>query len=137
MKLRRLTPGEVALAAEVFGATLNPDRARIVTGAPTGGLAFVLWRWMVFPVTAEDFSAQPLSTQAWFVHELTHVQQFQTRPMWTLASWLKMLLAGGYGPGLPGYRYSHPIEWTALNLEQQARVMEDRWLASHGGGPKG
>ncbi len=127
MKLRCFTPGERALAAQVFGDGLDTAGARIVTGAP-GGFAFVLWHWMIFPVEVADFSAEPMATQAWFVHELTHVQQFQAHPVWTLKSWLRVLLSGGYGPGVPGYRYRIPFVWEALNLEQQARVVEHGWL---------
>jgi hypothetical protein len=132
MKLRRFTPGERALAAEVFGPALDSSRAIIVTGAPTGGTAFVLSRWMIFPVEVADFAAEPVQTQGWFVHELTHVWQFQRRPLWTLTSWLKVLVTGGYGPGQPGYRYTLPVGWDRLNLEQQARVMEHGWLAERG-----
>ena len=132
MKLRRFTSGERALMVEVFGTALDPSKAWIVTGAPTGGTAFVLWRWMIFPVEVADFAAEPILTQAWFVHELTHVQQFQQRPWWTFGSWLRVLLTGGYGPGLPGYRYALPTDWERLNLEQQARVTEHGWLLARG-----
>lgn len=132
MKRRRFTPGERVLAEAVFGAGLRPERARIVAGAPTGGFAFVLWRWMIFPTEVADFAAEPIATQAWFVHELTHVWQFQRQPLWTLLSWMKVALTGGYGPGLPAYRYALPIDWDGLNLEQQARVVEHGWLLAQG-----
>ena len=132
MKLRRLSPGEVALAAEVFGEALNPKKVRVVTGAPTGGFAFVIGRLMVFPTPTSDFAAEDVLTQSWFVHELTHVLQFQTRPFWTLMSWAKVAVSGGYGVGLPAYRYSIPFDWKTLNLEQQARVVEHGWLLRQG-----
>ncbi len=49
----------------------------------------------------------------------------QTGPLRAIASWAQVVTAGGYGPGLPGYRYALPAQWRALNLEQQAAVVED------------
>lgn len=131
MNYRRLTDGERALAASVFGEALDTRRLRVVTGAPTGGWAVVLIRLMVFPVAVADFAAQPPLIRAWFVHELTHAWQFQTRPLWTLMSWFRLLLTGGYIGG-GGYRYVLPIDWPRLNLEQQAEVVEHRYLFSLG-----
>ncbi len=83
--------------------------------------------------SSADFSRERPLIQAFFIHELTHVWQFQTRPLGTLASWAKVALTGGYGPGLSGYRYDVPIPtWTGLNLEQQASVVEHAFLLSDG-----
>lgn len=132
MRLRRLTAGERALAAAAFGGGIDAERVWVLTGAPNGGFAFVMWRLMVFSTRTADFAAEPVLIQAWFIHELTHVWQFQTRPLWTLTSWAKVAISGGYGRGLKGYRYSLPVVWAALNLEQQARVVEHGWLIRRG-----
>lgn len=64
------------------------------------------------------------------MHELVHVRQFATAPGATLLSWARVLLTGGYGPGLPGYRYPWPPPaWEVLNLEQQASLVEHAYLA--------
>ncbi len=131
--MRRLTSGERALAEGVFGAALMLDRIRIGR-APFGPFAVTLGRRILFPPPVpEDFAAEPLERRAWLVHELVHAWQFQTAAVWTLASWAKVVAAGGYGRGLPGYAYTHPIDWPALNLEQQARVVEHAWLLREGG----
>ena len=80
-----------------------------------------------------DFTDAPLHLRAWLVHELTHVWQFAMAPAGTLKSWAKVGATGGYGPGLPGYRYAHPFDWAALNLEQQARVIEHAYMLREGG----
>ena len=80
----------------------------------------------------DDFAPAALPLQAWLVHELVHVWQFTTAPARTLRSWAGVVASGGYGPGLPGYTYVHPFDWGALNLEQQARVVEHAFLIREG-----
>ena len=130
---RRLTPGELTVAREVFGATIDFGRVRIVRRR-SGRFAFVIGSRISFPPAAPaDFGPAPRWMQAWLVHELTHVWQFQTRPLRALASWLGILLTGGYGPRLTGYRYALPLKpWDAYNIEQQARIVEHGFLAVAG-----
>lgn len=131
--MRPLTPGERGLARGVFDDALVLDRIRIGQ-APLGPFAVTLGRRILFPrPVPTDFAAEPLERRAWLVHELVHVWQFQTGPLWTLGSWTRVVVGGGYGRGLPGYAYSHPFDWTTLNLEQQARVVEHAYLLREGG----
>lgn len=129
--MRRLTPGERALARSVFADGLPLDRIRI---APTPfRTAVTLGSVILMPADAPpNFSAATLLMKAWLVHELTHVWQFATAPARTLRSWAGVVASGGYGPGLPGYAYVHPFDWSALNLEQQARVVEHAFLIREG-----
>jgi len=129
---RPLTEGETALARRLFGAAIDPSRVRI--SAWGGRFAFVLGSRIRFPHDCPaDFAAADLPMQAWLAHELTHVWQFQTRPLATLASWLGILLSGGYGRRLRGYRYALPLKpWGAYNIEQQARLIEHGFLAERG-----
>ena len=129
--MRRLTPGERALARSVFDNELEPDRVRILatpfrTAVTTGP---VIWMPHDAP---RDFSAAPPPLQAWLVHELVHVWQFARAPGRTLRSWAGVVLSGGYGRGLPGYAYAHPFDWAALNLEQQASAVEHAFLLREG-----
>ncbi len=80
---RPLTPGEIALARSVFGDAIDYARVRMirrrwwpfqpkgVVMAPSGNIHFHpdsdLW--------SEDFSAERLSLQGLFIHEMTHVWQ--------------------------------------------------------------
>ena len=129
--MRRLTSGEQTLARSVFADALPLDRVRI---APTPfRMAVTLGPVILMPAdTPRDFAAAPLHLQAWLVHELAHVWQFATAPARTLRSWAGVVASGGYGPGLPGYAYAHPFDWAALNLEQQARVVEHAFLIREG-----
>ena len=127
MRLRGLTAGEVALAREVFGDGIDTGRVRLVERAPTGPWAMVLFGLMLFPTDAPDFAAEPIHRQAWFVHELTHVRQFQTRPWRTLMSWAGVALSGGY---LTGRAYDPPKPGATPNLEQEANAVEAAFLES-------
>ena len=80
-----------------------------------------------------DFSLAGAGAQALLVHELVHVWQFQTRPARTLLSWARTVVEGGYGPGLPGYRYVLPLPpFAELGLERQASVVEHAFLLRAG-----
>ena len=131
---RPLTEAEIALARRVFGAAIDYDRVRIAQGG-LGRFAVTTGSRINVPAAlgSDDFArARPL-TQAFFIHEMTHVWQFQTRPLWTLSSWAGVALTGGYGAGLKGYRYALPIApWPTLNLEQQASVVEHAFLLQAG-----
>ena len=127
MIIRPLTAGEAALARETFGAALNPAPVRLLFHRLRFPFAVALGPLITIPGGPRaDLSQESPEVAAWLVHELTHVWQWRTRPLWAVLSWARLALAGGYGPGLPGYRYTLPAHWGELNLEQQAAVMEDR-----------
>ena len=131
---RVLTPGERRLAEDVFGDAVRLDEVRLHRGG-FGAFAVTLGSHLFLPphLTSDDYAlADPLA-QALLVHELTHIWQFQTRPLATLASWARVMMSGGYGPGLPGYRYALPLAaFEDLNLEQQASVVEHAFLLRAG-----
>ena len=131
---RPLTPGEAALARSVFGAAVRLDPVR-VHGGGFGRFAVTVGAHLFLPphLAQADFCAADVGAQALLIHELVHVWQFQTRPLWTLASWAATAIGGGYGPGLPGYRYTLPLPpFGRLNLEQQASVVEHAFLLGRG-----
>jgi hypothetical protein len=131
---RRLTEGEARFVQRVFGAAVKGERIRI-GGGGFGPFAVTVGSRLFLPrhLRADDFSRAEAALQGLFVHELTHVWQFQTKPLWTLLSWAKAVLGGGYGPGLPAYRYALPFgKFARLNLEQQASVVEHAFLLRMG-----
>ena len=132
LSLRRLTAGEQALAAEWFGAGLDARRVRILA-IPLWNRAFVAGPGLVvWPrVSARlDFSASdtPLRTQAVFVHELTHVWQAQNGVSLILSK-----LRAGDSDASYAYDLSGQPEFSRMNIEQQAMVVEHAFLASRGG----
>ena len=122
------------MADSVFGDAVRLDAVRL-RGGGFGGFAVTLGSHIFLPphLASADFATADLGSQALLVHELVHVWQFQTRPLWTLASWAGVVASGGYGPGLPGYRYTLPLgPFAKLNLERQASVVEHAFLLHAG-----
>jgi len=129
---RRLTAGERGFAAEMFGAGLDAGRVRIFA-VPLWDRAFVagpgLIVWPAATVLADFASAEaPLRVQAVFVHELTHVWQAQHGVSLILAKIKAGDSDASYQYDLLGGR-----EFTAMNIEQQAMVVEHAFVASRGG----
>ena len=132
LSTRRLTAGERGLAAEMFGAALDPDPVRLLA-LPVWRRAFVAGpRLMVWPARAArpDFAAPdtPLGVQAVFVHELTHVWQAQNG-----VALLRAKLRAGDGASAYAYDLAGEPAFASLNIEQQAMVVEHAFLASRGG----
>ena len=128
---RRLTEGERDLAAQVFGASLDAERVRLLA-IPFWNRAFVAGGgWIVWPARAmrPDFAAPdvPLAEQAVFVHELVHV--------WQAQHGLNLLFAklrAGDSPGAYAYDLAGEVRFAGLNLEQQAMVVEDAFKRLNG-----
>ena len=130
---RPLTPGEIALARSVFGDAIDYEPVRLVRRrwwlfqprgvvmAPTGNIYFHpdshLW--------SDDFSAERLSLQGLFIHEMTHVWQSQTRGKYYLPLMRHPLC-----------RYSYQLKqgrsFDHYGLEQQAEIVRHRFLADRG-----
>jgi hypothetical protein len=130
---RPLTSGEVALACSVFGDAIDYSQVRLFKGkwwpfhprnaamAPTGDIYF-------HPdggVWSDDFSKETLSRQGFFIHEMTHVWQTQTRGRFYLPLMRHPFCRYSYElkPGKPFERYG---------LEQQAEIVTHVFLAERG-----
>ncbi len=131
LSLRRLTPGETALCADLFGARLDPGRVRLFATplwprpfAPSGGL--IVWPAAAAPL---DFAAPevPLRTKAVFVHELTHVWQAQNGVNLLFAK-----LRAGDSDAAYAYDLAEGPSFYELNIEQQAMVIQHAFLARAG-----
>ncbi|PHY12923.1 hypothetical protein CSW58_09380 [Caulobacter sp. B11] len=128
---RRLTSAERALAQAVFGAGLDTARLTLLA-LPVWRRAFVAGPTLIgWPATSArlDFAAPevPLRLQAMFVHELAHVWQAQNG---VNLLWAK--LRAGDGPRAYAYDLASGRPFGALNIEQQAMMVEHAFLAAHG-----
>ena len=133
---RPLTPGEIALARTMFGDAIDYAPVRMVRRrwwlfqpkgvvmAPTGNIHFhpdsQLW--------SDDFSAERLSLQGLFIHEMTHVWQAQTKGRYYLVLMRHPFCRYGYTV-TPGRRFDH------YGLEQQAEIVRHRFMADRGAKP--
>lgn len=129
LAVRRLTPGERSLSAEVFGDALDVGRVRIMA-LPLWRRAFVTGpRLIVWPAVEAlaDFSRAPLGVQAVFVHELAHVWQAQGGVFLPLAK-----IRAGDGVAAYAYDLTDGRPFAALNIEQQAMVVQHAFLSARG-----
>ena len=129
LTLRRLTPAERRLGAEMFGAGLDTARVRLLS-IPIWPRAFVPGpRLIVWPAAEAlaDFGDAPLRQQATFVHELAHVWQAQRGIFLPLAK-----LRAGDSAASYAYDLASGPPFGELNIEQQATVVEHAFLASRG-----
>jgi hypothetical protein len=133
MDRRSLTPGEVALARSIFGEAIDYSTVRLVKGkywplqprnaamAPNGNIYFHphAGGW------SEDFSAEPVFRQGFFIHEMTHVWQAQRGGRFYLPLMRHPFCRYGYRL-VPGRRFER------YGLEQQAEIVRHRFLADRG-----
>jgi len=130
---RSLTAGEIRLARSVFGDAIDYSKVRLlrrkwwpfqprnVAMAPCGNIHFHphghLW--------SHDFSTEPLHLQGFFIHEMTHVWQAQTRGRFYLPLMRHPFCRYRYRvvPGRTFGRYG---------LEQQAEIVRHLFLARNG-----
>ncbi len=135
-RFRSLTPGEIALVRSIFGDAVDTSRVRLVRGkwwplqprrsamAPMGNIYFHPdgGGW------SEDFAKEPLSLQAFFIHEMTHVWQSQKGGPFYLPLMRHPFCRYRYElvPGRPFGRYG---------LEQQAEIVRHAFLLSNGARP--
>ena len=127
--VRRLTPAERDLAWEVFGDAVDANRVRILAiplwpRAFVAGPSLIVWPARGLPA---DFGQARLRAQATLVHELTHVWQAQNGVRLILAK-----LRAGDSAAAYAYDLAADTDFAALNIEQQAMVVEHAFLASRG-----
>ncbi len=130
--IRALTPGEVALAAGLFGDAIDPGRVSVraakwwplqpanVCMAPDGDL------WLPPGGTwPANFATAPFRMRAFFIHEMTHVWQAQRGGRWFLPLIRHPFCRYRYRlvPGRPFRRYG---------IEQQAEIAADAWRLLQG-----
>jgi len=129
-EMRPLTPGEIDLARSVFGDAIDYANVQVVLGkwaffqpknvvmSPRGRIHFhphgTAYR--------DDFSHATLGEQGLFVHEMTHVWQYQSGIFLPLRR-------------MPWARYDYAVkpgwELKKYGLEQQAEIVRHAYLLGH------
>jgi len=123
----------VTLARSVFGTAIDYPRVRLILGkfwpfqprrsamAPMGAIYFHPdgGGW------SDDFAHEPLSAQAFFIHELTHVWQAQAKGRFYLPLMRHPFCRYRYRL-VPGRRFDR------YGLEQQAEIVRHLFLIARG-----
>jgi hypothetical protein len=133
MKSRGLTSGEIALARSVFGGAIDNSKVRLVKGKwwpfhPHGAAMAPMGNIYFHPADggwSDDFSKEPLGRQGFFIHEMTHVWQTQSKGRFYLPLMRHPFCRYRYQlkAGKPFERYG---------VEQQAEIVTHRFLADRG-----
>lgn len=128
---RPLAAAERKLAARIFGGAIDYDAVTLhrrkwfpfqpanTVMAPTGGI----WFHPKGPYWRDDFGTAPLKLQALFVHEMTHVWQYQSGIFLPLRRHPFCRYHYSLKPGWPLKRYG---------LEQQAEIVRHTFLLREG-----
>lgn len=135
-KCRSLTPGEISICQQVFGNLIDystvrvmnhpylPWQSRHVIMAPSG---YIHARNLNY---REDYSHESLAYQALFIHEMTHIYQYQQKINVVLKG---ALLQSAYFLSLRKYnpykyQFNPNKSFSHYNIEQQGDIARDIFL---------
>jgi hypothetical protein len=130
---RILTQGEVAMARQLFGASIDYMLVKVHDGKyvffqPNSSGMTPRGEIYVAGIYTADFSLASPSLKAFFIHEMAHVWQHQTGilTLGVIGSAIAQMIgrAGDYESAYP-YVLSKQKDLIDYNLEQQASILED------------
>ena len=142
MGTRGLTQGEIDLAKEIFGDAIDYAKVKIHdTQAhmlhPTGSAITPSGEIFAYGCCRQDFSTASPAQRAFFIHEMTHVWQYQNRILDPVKEALREAFRHGvnYFTGAYEYTLEKGKDLTAYGMEQQASIIEDYFLLYHENAP--
>jgi hypothetical protein len=131
MTSRPLTKGEIALAKSVFGSSIDYDAVYVsdkkfsgfhpegVAMTPNGNL-------YMHGCYSDDYSAESTSYQGLFIHEMTHVWQFQNKILAPMVEAVKLSVKHGFNYAAAyDYKLDAAKDLLDYNMEQQASIVQD------------
>lgn len=127
---RKLSDSEIALARSVFGERIDYEKVRVIDGkyVPWQGKGYIIAPngCIYWPGDCGEFSQSDESTICRFIHEMTHVMQYQHGINLVLRGFLlhaaRIISFGWYDPYRVDYRPDKPF--SCYNIEQQGRIAE-------------
>lgn len=135
---RKLTSGEITLLRSMFGNAINYNTVRIydkkfitdqgdtMAIAPNGNIYFAP------KVHKKDFSLASDVSKHFFIHEMTHVWQYQNGQTVALRAigeqlFFEYLSKIGLGDGAYAYKLDQSKNLLDYGIEQQASIVADYW----------
>ncbi len=133
---RTLTPAEIALCQPIFANLIDYSKVKIMNHPflpwqPTGMVMAPMGAIHLKPVDyCTDFAQESLYNQAIFIHEMTHIYQYQQQ--------INVLLRGAllqsayylsckrYNPY--AYNFIQKKPFSSYNIEQQGDIAKDIFL---------
>lgn len=139
MTTRMLCAGEIALCQTVFGNSIDYAAVRVhstpflpliqpkgCSMAPNGQL-------YMYGTYQDDYS-KDADWRIHFIHEMTHVWQYQNKVLDPVKAGIEIALAHKFNY-MAGYAYTLESgrAFTSYNMEQQASIVEDYFALVHEG----
>jgi hypothetical protein len=138
MTSRPLTKGEIALARTVFGDSIEYGTVYVSDSKFTGfhpeGVAMAPNGNLFMPgCYSDDYSAERVYTQSLFIHEMTHVWQYQNKVLAPMVEAIKLNVKFAFNY-LAAYNYTldGKKDLVDYNMEQQASIVQDWFAQKHG-----
>lgn len=131
MTKRALTAGEIALAKEIFGESIDYST---VTVTPEKFIGFHPDDTAMAPdgnlympgCYKDDYAAESTWWQATFIHEMTHVWQYQNKILSPVAEAVKLNIKFKFDYAAAyGYTLDAKKDLVEYNMEQQASIVQD------------
>jgi hypothetical protein len=139
MTSRPLTKGEVALARTVFGDSIDYETVYVSDSRFAGfhpeGVAMAPNGNLFMPgCYQDDYSAETVRGQSLFIHEMTHVWQYQNKILAPMVEAVKLNVKHGFNYAA-AYDYMLDAKKDLLdyNMEQQASIVQDWFCLKNGG----
>lgn len=145
MAARPLTSGEIKLARSVFGDSIDYGSVRI-SPEKFGGMDFLPEGTAMAPngnlfmpgCYKEDYAAESVATQSLFIHEMTHVWQYQNKVLAPIVEAAKLNVAHKFNYAAAyAYTLDEKKDLLDYNMEQQASIVQDYFALKHIGGKHG
>jgi hypothetical protein len=122
---RSLTPGEISIAESIFGSSIDYSKVLV----HNFGLIIekeniaktTLSQMYMGTLYREDYSKEPLDAQEVFIHEMTHVWQFQQKSFNPRVIDIRSAIK--YDNGAYQYEVSDKKDLTDYGSEQQASII--------------
>ena len=134
-KSRALTDGEIAIAKTIFGDQLDYKKIRIknrrIPGQPkSGGMCTMNTINISGPAYSDDYSKQNLNLRGFFIHEMTHIWQYQDNAMNLTKNFLKAITKHhvNYMRDAYDYEFEKTKQFKNFNHEQQACIVQDYYV---------
>lgn len=136
LPIRPLTDGEISLAKSVFGDLIDYDKVKIINYPYIPWQSddiFIAPNGFIFVGDGhykDDFSKYGRGYEQIFIHEMTHVLQYQKGVNVLLkGAWLQSLYYLSFKKYNPyEYQFDKNKSFWAYNIEQQGRIAEHIYL---------
>jgi len=135
-KPRKLTLGEITMCKKIFGNAIVYDKVLIYNNKFITR-AFGILGTLAYPSISikNDYSLADPRSQAIFIHEMTHIWQYQQGyDVFKIGAIMQgFYLNSKFNP----YRYELGYQFTEYNMESQAELLSDYYAIKYIGGENG